>query len=72
MLKDNKNAGLVLEALKQYKFRHQRIPSLRELSLLLGWKKSTTHRVVARLIRLGKLKADFENDRVISKSLQII
>lgn len=72
MLRDSKNEALILAALTDYKRRHDRMPSIRELADYLGWKKSITHRNVAKLINKGKLKADFENDRIISKSLQLV
>lgn len=71
MFKERKVESLLMSALKDYQGRHYRAPSMRELADVLGWKKSVTHRHVSKLVVEGKLVADMENDRIISKSLRL-
>ena len=70
MLRERKVESLILSALKDFNGRYHRYPSVRELADNLGMKKSITHRHVTRMIVEGKLDADMENDRMISKSLR--
>jgi hypothetical protein len=57
---------------KDFLSRNHRTPSLRELSIHVGWKKSVTNKYIQRLIGRGLLEyATDENGATISKSLTV-
>ena len=72
MLSEAKKEDKLIVALKAYQQKFKRTPSLRELGEQLAWKKSLVTKYVNRMLKSGRLGADFENGRVVSKSLRVV
>jgi DNA-binding transcriptional regulator YhcF (GntR family) len=71
MLSDQRARYNVLDGIKSFSKRHERMPSLRELGEFIGLKKSTVKKHIQALINEQKLEADYNNGVMISKSFKI-
>lgn len=60
-----KNEQILVDGYKRFVKDNGRIPSIRELGLQIGWKKSLTNKYIERLIGRGV----FEKQEGVSKSL---
>ena len=67
MIRHQKEEDQVVKAFKQFQGSFKRIPSTRELAAALKWNKSTTDRVIQRLIAKGIMS----NVPGVSKSLML-